>query len=75
MFTAAGKNAFVGEETLGKIKCSPLFKHFLAGWLKYTPDVMPFYAPTINSYKRFQSASWAPTRLAWSYDNRTGKQK
>ncbi len=32
---------------------------------------MPFYAPTINAYKRFEDASWAPTRLAWSYDNRT----
>lgn len=32
---------------------------------------MPFYAPTVNSYKRFQTSSWAPTRLAWSYDNRT----
>src|SRR5262249_16248181 len=30
-----------------------------------------FYAPTINSYKRYQSGSWAPTSLAWSYDNRT----
>ena len=32
---------------------------------------MPLYAPTVNSYKRYQSASWAPTRLAWSHDNRT----
>ena len=32
---------------------------------------MVFYAPTINSYKRYQSASWAPTRIAWSSDNRT----
>jgi len=32
---------------------------------------MPFYAPTVNSYKRFQAGSWAPTALAWSYDNRT----
>jgi glutamine synthetase len=32
---------------------------------------MVFYAPTVNSYKRFQAASWAPTRLGWSYDNRT----
>ena len=32
---------------------------------------MPFYAPTVNSYKRFVDASWAPTRIAWSYDNRT----
>jgi len=33
--------------------------------------VMVFYAPTINSYKRYQDFSWAPTRIAWSYDNRT----
>ena len=32
---------------------------------------MVFYAPTINSYKRYVDGSWAPTRLAWSYDNRT----
>jgi glutamine synthetase len=32
---------------------------------------MVFYAPTVNSYKRFQAGSWAPTRIAWSYDNRT----
>jgi glutamine synthetase len=32
---------------------------------------MPFYAPTVNSYKRYQEASWAPTNIAWSYDNRT----
>jgi glutamine synthetase len=30
-----------------------------------------FYAPTVNSYKRYVDASWAPTRLAWSNDNRT----
>ena len=66
-----GDNAFVGDEELGPIRCSPLFSSFLAGWLRYTPDCMVFYAPTINSYKRFVSASWAPTRLSWSYDNRT----
>lgn len=71
IFNSNGRNAFVGNEILGPVKCSVLFKQFLAGWMKYTPDCMVFYAPTINSYKRFQSASWAPTRLAWSYDNRT----
>ena len=29
------------------------------------------YAPTVNSYKRYQPESWAPTALAWSVDNRT----
>ena len=32
---------------------------------------MVFYAPTVNSYKRYRAASWAPTRIAWSPDNRT----
>jgi glutamine synthetase len=34
-------------------------------------ELMPMFAPTINSYKRFREASWAPTNIAWSYDNRT----
>jgi glutamine synthetase len=48
-----------------------VFGWFLAGWIAHVPDVMPFYAPTINSYKRYVEGSWAPTRLAWSCDNRT----
>lgn len=71
LHNADGSNAFAGADELGPVRCSEVFRHFLGGWIKYTPDVMVFYAPTINSYKRFQSSSWAPTRLAWSYDNRT----
>jgi glutamine synthetase len=66
-----GRNAFHGDKPFGPVKCSDAFRWFLGGWIAHTPDVMVFYAPTINSYKRYQSASWAPTRLAWSYDNRT----
>lgn len=47
------------------------FRWFLGGWIAHAPDFMVFYAPTVNSYKRFRDASWAPTRLAWSRDNRT----
>ena len=50
---------------------SDLFRWFLGGWIAHVRELMPFYAPTINSYKRYQSGSWAPTKLAWSYDNRT----
>jgi glutamine synthetase len=75
LWAADGKNRenlFKGEQTLGTVKnTSKLFANFLAGWLKYTDDCMVFYAPTVNSYKRYQTASWAPTRVAWSYDNRT----
>ncbi len=64
-------NAFVGEHDYGAFQGSDIFKWFLGGWIANVADVMPFYAPTINSYKRYVDASWAPTRLAWSYDNRT----
>lgn len=66
-----GKNAFAGEQPLGPVKGSDIFRWFLGGWIHHVPDVMVFYAPTINSYKRYQAGSWAPTRMAWSYDNRT----
>lgn len=66
-----GNNLFAGTEDLAGIKCSKLFQHFLGGWIHHTPELMCFYAPTINSYKRFASSSWAPTRLGWSFDNRS----
>jgi glutamine synthetase len=53
------------------VQCSDLFRWFLGGWIAHAPELMVFYAPTVNSYKRYVDASWAPTRLAWSYDNRT----
>ncbi|MBI4662418.1 MAG: glutamine synthetase [Verrucomicrobia bacterium] len=50
---------------------SSLFRHFLGGLMKYAPELCYFFAPTINAYKRYQAASWAPTKMAWAYDNRT----
>lgn len=66
-----GKNEFAGSHRLGRVECSDKFLKFLAGWLAHAPEFMVFYAPNVNSYKRYQSGSWAPTRLAWSHDNRT----
>lgn len=66
-----GKNAFAGDQAFGPVMGSDIFRWFLGGWIAHVPDVMPFYAPTVNSYKRYVDGSWAPTRLAWSYDNRT----
>jgi glutamine synthetase len=66
-----GINAFAGDEPLGPIHCSPTFRHFLGGFMQHVSELMPLLAPTVNSYKRFQSGSWAPTRIAWSHDNRT----
>lgn len=66
-----GLNVFPGPHQLGPVMGSDIFRWFLGGWIAHVPDVMPFYAPTINAYKRYVDNSWAPTRLAWSYDNRT----
>jgi glutamine synthetase len=50
---------------------SALFESYVAGQLAALPYVLPFYAPTINSYKRLVDGYWAPTRVTWSVDNRT----
>lgn len=63
-----GRNLFWDEK---RRQGSATFRQFLGGLMKYAPELCLFFAPTINSYKRYQSASWAPTRMAWSLDNRT----
>ncbi len=64
-------NAFPGDGNLAGIACSDEFRWFLGGWMRHVDEFMAFYAPTVNSYKRFQAGSWAPTAMAWSPDNRT----
>jgi glutamine synthetase len=66
-----GRNAFAGNKPCGPVQGSDAFRWFLGGWLAHVPEFMVFYAPTVNSYKRYEDLSWAPTRLAWSHDNRT----
>ena len=50
---------------------SALMRSFVAGQLKYAPDITWLLAPYINSYKRFQAGTFAPTKSVWSRDNRT----
>ena len=64
----SGRNVFWDSKAKGGSKC---FRQFLGGLLKYSPELCYFFAPTVNSYKRYQPASWAPTRMAWAFDNRT----
>ncbi|MEM9583729.1 MAG: glutamine synthetase family protein [Pseudomonadota bacterium] len=45
--------------------------HYLAGLIKYAPEITYFLAPNINSYKRFSKGTFAPTKTVWSIDNRT----
>ncbi|MHA1524567.1 MAG: glutamine synthetase family protein [Alphaproteobacteria bacterium] len=55
----------------GEHGMSELMRQFTAGQLKYAGDVTYFLAPYINSYKRFQAGTFAPTKAIWSLDNRT----
>ncbi|BBY66188.1 glutamine synthetase family protein [Mycolicibacterium helvum] len=56
------------DEPLGM---SPMFRSFIAGQLATMRELTLFYAPNINSYKRFVEGSFAPTAIAWGLDNRT----
>jgi len=56
------------DEPMGMSK---LFRHYLAGQLALATEMTYFFAPYINSYKRFQAGSFAPTKAIWSRDNRT----
>jgi glutamine synthetase len=47
------------------------FERLVAGQLACLRELTLFYAPNVNSYKRFASASFAPTVVAWGHDNRT----
>jgi glutamine synthetase len=47
------------------------FRGWLGGLLATGRELAWLYAPSVNSYKRYQPESWAPTALAWGRDNRT----
>jgi glutamine synthetase len=65
----AGDSRFVDGS--GPHQLSKTLQHYLAGQLALARSAMYFFAPFVNSYKRFQSRSFAPTALVWSFDNRT----
>jgi glutamine synthetase len=58
-----GSNAFAADQEL--------FERFVAGQLACMRELTLFYAPHVNSYKRFAPGSFAPTAIAWGRDNRT----
>jgi glutamine synthetase len=50
---------------------SETMNYFLAGVLDKLPELMGFYAPVINSYKRYVEGTWAPLNTTWGLENRT----
>jgi glutamine synthetase len=64
-------NDAVFADPSGAHGMSRLFRSFVAGQLATLRELTLFYAPNINSYKRFVEGSFAPTAVAWGLDNRT----
>ena len=65
---ASGENIFAADTSDG---FSDLFKYYLGGLQKYTPQVMPMLAPNVNSYRRFSTGESVPVNLLWGVENRT----
>jgi len=59
----SGSSAFAGG--------GDVFEQYLAGQIACARELALFFAPNVNSYKRYAAGSWAPTTLAWGIDNRT----
>ncbi|MGE3193196.1 MAG: glutamine synthetase family protein [Microbacteriaceae bacterium] len=55
----------------GEYGFSKLMEHWTAGLLATMRELTLFFAPNINSYKRYVEGSFAPTAVAWGLDNRT----
>jgi len=70
LWDAAGKKSLFLDPD-GKHGMSALMRHYVAGQLAYAREITWFLAPYINSYKRFQAGTFAPTKTIWSLDNRT----
>jgi glutamine synthetase len=62
----SGKSAFVRGRNE-----TPVFRHYLGGMRSRIRELALFVAPSINSYKRYATESWAPTSISWGRDNRT----
>ena len=62
-----GGNVFVDENG----EHSEAFLSYIAGLQKYTPELISFYAPNVNSYRRLAPDISAPINLNWGLDNRT----
>ncbi|MCB1157240.1 MAG: glutamine synthetase [Leptospiraceae bacterium] len=65
----SGVNVFYDSDKENRM--SATFQNYLAGQIHCLPDLLPFFAPTVNSYKRLVEGFWAPTRVNWGIDNRT----
>ncbi len=70
----AKRNLFAGDgDPLPGTRSRPskLFLNWMGGLIEHARAITLFFAPNVNSYKRFMEGTFAPTGIGWSYDNRT----
>ena len=70
LWDAEGKKSLFLDPK-GDLGMSKMMRSYVAGQLAYAREMTWFLAPYINSYKRFQAGTFAPTKAIWSIDNRT----
>ncbi|RAZ92218.1 glutamine synthetase [Mesorhizobium hawassense] len=63
----AGEPLFAGTDG----EDSAMFAQFIGGLQKYVPEIMPLFAPNVNSYRRIRPNHSAPANIEWSHDNRS----
>ena len=64
---AQGHNLYASEDSSG----TDLLRWSIGGLLSSLNDSLLFFCPNANSYRRFQSESYAPLAPTWGVDNRT----
>jgi glutamine synthetase len=70
LWDLAGERSLMWDDAAPNHLSEP-FRHWLGGLMHASRELSLLFAPTVNSYKRFQPDSWAPTAVAWGLDNRT----
>lgn len=72
VWDTAGEHSLTSEpDAGGPYGMSRTMQHFVAGMMKLARELAIFFAPNVNSYKRFAVNSWAPVNVVWGRDNRT----
>ena len=71
VWDAEGKRSLMHDEGGEPYGMSQTMRWFVGGMMALSRELSPFFAPNVNSYKRFAVASWAPVNVVWGRDNRT----
>jgi glutamine synthetase len=70
LWDPSGNESLMWDEG-GHHHFSQAFDHYLGGLMATAHEMAWMFAPSVNSYKRYQLGSWAPTAIVWGHDNRT----